>query len=92
MTQQPSKYATAYRIKTIPRQPWTEETATEYGEVIKVTPKYIWVDRSKQAGQTWIDKYKRIGVGFFRTMDQHKIGFQLKFQPNPLVKFLSNGL
>ena len=91
MTQQPSKYATAYRLKRTPHQAWNEDTATEYGEVIRITPKYIWVDRSKQAGQTWIDKYKRIGVGFFRTMDGHKIGFRMVFKPDPLVEFISNG-
>jgi hypothetical protein len=88
MTNTPTMMATVYDKNVY--------TTNRFGKVVKITPKYIWIDRGWSAYQD-IEKYKKVESfkdrSYWRST-QYKRADRMwfEFEQNHLEEFLSNGL
>jgi len=88
MTNQPTMMATVYDKNVY--------TSNRIGTVVKITPKYIWIDRG-WTGHPIIEKYKQVetfmDATYWRSTEYRRADRNwFEFEPNPLEEFLSHGL
>jgi hypothetical protein len=88
MTNTPTMMATVYDTQVY--------TKNKMGTVVKITPKYIWIDRGWTGNQI-LEKYKQAGTYmdatyWVSTEYRRSDRYWFKFEQNPLEEFLSKGL